>query len=128
MELLSDDEFIREHRTICEVCECGAFPDADDDDWGPLLLCSTCACAFHVPCSRPALGGPPREDQQWRCSYCVLASEPKYTKPRRIAAAAVRLMARWVTCMRGLLPPSRLAASRQSRMCCSLLAFFVFEC
>jgi hypothetical protein len=109
MVLLSDEEFVRVHRTICEVCECGPSSLSPDDDIvdvgaGPLLLCSTCECAFHVPCSRPALeGGPPPENERWRCSYCVLATEPKHTKPRRVAAAAVRLMARcvWGTCILG---------------------------
>jgi PHD-finger len=87
----TDEEFIAHHKHVCEVCEDLASKE-------PLLLCSTCRLAFHVPCSRPVLEGglPPPDDERWRCSYCVLATEPKNTKPRRVSAAAVRLMARCV--------------------------------
>jgi PHD-finger len=88
----TDEEFIAHHKHVCEVCE-------DTPSKEPLLLCSTCRLAFHIPCSRPVLEGglpPPDDGMRWRCSYCVLATEPKNTKPRRVSAAAVRLMARCV--------------------------------
>jgi PHD-finger len=94
----TDEEFIAHHKHVCEVCE-----DAPSKE--PLVLCSTCRLAFHIPCSRPVLEGglPPPDDERWRCSYCVLATEPKNTKPRRVSAAAVRLMARCVE-SRGVMP------------------------
>jgi hypothetical protein len=76
-------EFIKQHNDLCEVC----------DETGELLMCSTCNLVFHVACVRPIMTELP-EAKIWRCAYCVLATEPKNTKPRKQAAAAVRLMAR----------------------------------
>ena len=80
---LNTEEFIEQHNDLCDVCE----------GTGELLMCSTCNLVFHLPCVRPVLTELPQE-RNWRCAYCILSTEPKNTKPRRIAAAAVRLMAR----------------------------------
>jgi hypothetical protein len=74
-----------QHATKCDVCF-ARDPDAT------FRLCTTCPRAFHPRCSRPTVA---RVDEEWRCSFCILACEPKNTKPRRVAAAAVRLMARF---------------------------------
>jgi hypothetical protein len=113
MAMLSDGEFVRQHRNVCEVCEEPASPHPAPVG-NPLLLCSTCDLAFHVPCSRPVLDTLPPDDEKWRCSYCVLRTEPKYTKPRRVAAAAVRLMARYASAVYGLWFPRFCAAQANS--------------
>lgn len=82
-------EFAARHRKVCEVCE-------DVTSTQPLLLCATCPLAFHVACTRPVLDDAPSETELWQCAYCTLSTEPMYTKSRRTAAAAVRLMARYV--------------------------------
>jgi hypothetical protein len=68
---------------LCSVC----------DEQGELVTCSECNLHFHKTCVRPIMTTPP-EDKAWRCSYCVLSTEPKNSKTRRQAAAAVRMMAR----------------------------------
>ena len=67
----------------CEVC----------DEPGELIMCSECNLHFHTSCVRPVMTTSP-EAATWRCSYCVLSTEPKSSKQRRQAAAAVRMMAR----------------------------------
>ena len=79
---LDTGEFDEQHNDVCEIC----------DSTGELLMCSTCNLVFHLQCVRPILTELPASD--WRCAYCVLQTEPKNTKPRKQAAAAVRLMAR----------------------------------
>jgi len=96
-----------EHDAACCVC------DRPDDC---VFVCSTCPKVFHSDCVRPkddAAGSVtnsngsdeggvdsagPKSSQadlsSWRCAYCVLQTTPKHSKPRRVAAAAVRLMAR----------------------------------
>jgi len=76
--------FRNRHNEVCEVCDQG----------GTLLLCSTCNLAFHLQCTRPPEEKMPDESSAWRCSYCVLSTEPKNTKQRKVAAAGVRMMAR----------------------------------
>jgi hypothetical protein len=78
-------DFAGKHNEKCEICE---------DKSGDLLNCSTCSHVFHLPCVRPNMNEFPEDIKTWRCAYCVLSTEPKNTKPRRVAAAAVRLMAR----------------------------------
>ncbi|GAX16085.1 E3 ubiquitin-protein ligase UHRF2 [Fistulifera solaris] len=68
---------------LCSVC----------DEPGEFVTCSECNLHFHKTCVRPTMTTPP-EDKAWRCSYCVLSTEPKNSKTRRQAAAAVRMMAR----------------------------------
>lgn len=68
---------------LCDVCH---------EPEGEMITCDECHLRFHVPCSRPVIDEPP--PKPWRCAYCILAHEPKNTKLRRAAAAAVRLMAR----------------------------------
>lgn len=80
---INTQDFNAQHNDLCDVC------DGD----GELLMCSTCNLVFHLECTRPVLTHLPTE-KYWRCSYCILASEPKNSKPRRAAAAAVRMMAR----------------------------------
>lgn len=74
--------FVKAHNDLCEVC----------DEAGDLLMCETCNLVFHVACVRPALETLPEQD--YKCAYCVLSTEPKNSRPRKQAAAAVRLMAR----------------------------------
>lgn len=83
MSSMNTQEFNESHNEECEVC----------DETGELLMCSTCNLVFHLACVRPVMTELP-EDKNWRCAYCVLSTEPKNTKPRKQAAAAVRLMAR----------------------------------
>jgi hypothetical protein len=83
MSSMNTQEFNESHNEECEVC----------DETGELLMCSTCNLVFHLDCVRPVMTELP-EDKNWRCAYCVLSTEPKNTKPRKQAAAAVRLMAR----------------------------------
>jgi hypothetical protein len=80
---MGTQEFNAQHNDLCEVC----------DGEGELLLCSTCNLAFHLSCVRPVMRELPN-DKHWKCSYCILSTEPKNSKPRRQAAAAVRMMAR----------------------------------
>lgn len=63
----------------CDVC---------NHKGGRLIICSSCNLGFHLPCVRPVIEECP-EDPDWRCSYCILSTEPKNTKSRRVAAAAV---------------------------------------
>ncbi|GAX28920.1 E3 ubiquitin-protein ligase UHRF1 [Fistulifera solaris] len=84
----------------CEITPCTKKSDAEKkhlcrvcDEQGELVSCSECNVHFHKTCVRPTMTTPP-EDKAYRCSYCVLLTEPKNSKPRRQAAAAVRMMAR----------------------------------
>lgn len=79
---LNTAEFSAQYNDICDICKGG----------GDLLLCRTCNLSFHMHCVRPVLENPP--PQNWRCSYCILSTEPKHSKSRKAAAAAVRIMAR----------------------------------
>ena len=81
---LDTEQFETQHNDICEVC----------DQAGQLLMCSTCNLVFHLECVRPKLSAIPAAP--FRCSYCILASNEhkRNSRPRKQAAAAVRLMAR----------------------------------
>ncbi|GKY95162.1 hypothetical protein MPSEU_000479700 [Mayamaea pseudoterrestris] len=74
------------HNNRCEVC------DKVRNDKAIIVECSTCPRIFHAACHRPLKEH--AVDGEWRCAYCILASEPKSTKTRRSSAAGVRLMAR----------------------------------
>jgi len=82
--MMDTETFNAKHNTLCQVCDGG----------GDVLQCSTCNLVFHLDCVRP---GPL---EQWPsvpyiCSYCIMTQGlPVNSKPRRQAAAAVRLMAR----------------------------------
>ena len=80
---MGTEEFNAQHNDLCDVC----------DGTGELLMCSTCNLVFHLECVRPIMTELPKE-KDWRCAYCILATSPKNTKPRKVAAAAVRMMAR----------------------------------
>lgn len=61
---------------------------------GPLLLCSTCPAAFHLPCLRPRLRAMPKKGKggsKWSCAYCY-ATGRRWGGDSDGACGAVRLM------------------------------------
>ena len=80
-----------ERNNICNVCyEIGGIGEGNGKK--RLVMCTTCPLVFHLHCVRPVMTEYPKtqqEQQNWRCSYCILSTEAKNSKKRRDAAAAV---------------------------------------
>ena len=63
------------HNDACERCGL----------WGEVVCCGNCSLVFHLSCTRPKLNSILKEEDKWRCAFCISEYPDVSEEERRLA-------------------------------------------